>query len=484
MAESQGRAVGGTRFIAVGLAAGWLFGLAGAARADRIVLRGGGQIRGKVMPDPKHADRVTVLSERGKTPLSFQKVQITEVVAEPSALDDYLTRRDATAATAAAQHDLGLWCEANKLPDLAAVHFEAALARDRNFAPAHQKLGHVKYGERWLTGDELREAQGLVREKGKWITREEKEQRDKDREAAAEVSTWARRIRVLREAIVYGDDARRLEAEGQLTGVRDPAAVAALVKVLGNDNAPLRALLARALGAIPGAESAHALVNLLLAESEPEVRQSIMNEVARRKESEVTARLVKAMKSTNPQVINRAAWALGRLDAATSVPALVGALVTTRYQTVMSPTAGGMGDGMSISATFGTPAPTSSMIGAPIAFNGSSVGYLTGPVVGPGVAAFGATSVPYYALPNPLATLPGGGSPFGATTGVAAGGGLAASRGPTPRIVSVNVQNSEVHAALVRMTGEDFGYDVAAWKRWVRTSFHADPVPARRIPQP
>src|SRR4051812_36736400 len=56
------------------------------ATADRITLRGGGQIRGKVLPDPKSADRVMVLPERGKTPLRFQKAQIVEVIAEPSAL--------------------------------------------------------------------------------------------------------------------------------------------------------------------------------------------------------------------------------------------------------------------------------------------------------------------------------------------------------------------------------------------------------------
>ena len=56
---------------------------AGEGRADRIILRGGGQIRGKVLPDPDRPDRVIVLTETGKTPLTFQKPQIVRVVAEP-----------------------------------------------------------------------------------------------------------------------------------------------------------------------------------------------------------------------------------------------------------------------------------------------------------------------------------------------------------------------------------------------------------------
>jgi hypothetical protein len=93
-----------------------------AARADRIVLRGGGQIRGKVVADPKQPDRVTVLTEKGKTPLRFQKPQVVQVISAPSALDEYLVKRDQAAATAAAQYDLGLWCEQNKLADLAVIH--------------------------------------------------------------------------------------------------------------------------------------------------------------------------------------------------------------------------------------------------------------------------------------------------------------------------------------------------------------------------
>ncbi len=73
---------------------------AGEGRADRIILRGGGQIRGKVIPDPDRPDCVILRTETGKTPLSFQKPQIVRVVAEPSALDDYVVRWGKAAMTA------------------------------------------------------------------------------------------------------------------------------------------------------------------------------------------------------------------------------------------------------------------------------------------------------------------------------------------------------------------------------------------------
>ena len=38
--------------------------------------------------------------------------------------------------------------------------------------------------------------------------------------------------------------------------------------------------------------------------------------------------------------------------------------------------------------------------------------------------------------------------------------------------------------ALVKLTGQDFGYDQAAWRAWLRTSFKAEAEPAKRVPQP
>src|SRR5512135_510552 len=123
------------------------------ARTDRIVLRGGGPIRGKVVAGPKQPDRVTVLTEEGRTPLRFQKPQVVQVDREPSALDEYLVKRDQAAATAEAQHDLGLWCDQNRLTDLAAIHYETVLKHDSQFAPADQKLGRALYGGPWLSVD-------------------------------------------------------------------------------------------------------------------------------------------------------------------------------------------------------------------------------------------------------------------------------------------------------------------------------------------
>jgi hypothetical protein len=438
------------------------------ARADRIVLRGGGQIRGKVVADPKQSDRVTVLTEKGRTPLRFQKSQVVQVIREPSALDEYLVKRDQAAATAEAQYDLGLWCEQNKLTGLAVIHYEVALKHDPRFAPAHQKLGHLLYGERWVSGDELREAQGLVRFKGRWITKEGKEAREAQAASNVEQMSWMRRITRFRDLVLFGDDERRRDAEARLREIHEPIAVNPLLRVLGESTEAIRTLLDHILGSIPGPEASAALVTRILVETDPDIRAGTFAALELRKEPNIIPQLVRALASTRPEVVSRAAWTLANLNAVSTVPKLIPALITTQYHVVWS----GSSSGGSFSASFGSVAPTSGMGGVPIAYNGGSVGLLTPTVIGRRSAvAYGATSVPYYVASYTGASVDSGGSASG-------------SRGPVPRLVPFTYRNVEVLAALIKLTGQDFGYDIPTWKRWVSTSFRADPAPVRRVPQP
>lgn len=125
-------------------------------RADTIVLRGGGQVQGKVLPDPQNENRLQVWLLQGRKPLSFLKAQIVEVIPKSSPLDDYFEKSKKAPQTVQAQYDLGAWCEQNKLVDLAKLHYESALTIDKSFEPAHRKLGHVFHDGYWLSRDDRR----------------------------------------------------------------------------------------------------------------------------------------------------------------------------------------------------------------------------------------------------------------------------------------------------------------------------------------
>lgn len=440
----------------------------GPARADRISLRGGGVIRGKLIPDPADPGRLTFIGEAGRTPIIYKKEQILQVTPEKSALDEYVARRASERSLAEEEYQLGAWCEENRLRDLALNHYEAALKLDPQHAPAHEKLGHTLVDDRWLDADALKEAQGMVKYRGRWMQPEEKDRLEDQAALAAENQSWTRRVRIYRESLLAGPEARAKDAERRLLAIREAAAVGAVARVLGEDGNPIvRELAGRVLGAIPGPEAGAALVGRLLAESVPEVRGRVVAEVARREPEEVVPRLVRALKSPRPEVINRAAFGLSQLNARSAVPQLIPALVSIETRTVMVPVGNAPGGGL------GSVAPTGGM--GFTNYSGSAYLGLTPPVVAPGVVAFGSVGVPL----GSGVSLGGGGVAVG---GIGGGNG-AGNGGMIPRVVTIEHPNTEVLAALVKLTGQDFGYDAATWKRWA-TSFRSEPAPGRRVVQP
>jgi hypothetical protein len=441
-----------------------VLGLAAAGRADQILLRGGGQIRGVVLPDPTRPEHVLVQTETVTTPIAFRKEQVLSVIAAPGPLDEYLARRDRTGATAQAQYDLGLWCEGQKLTGPAEIHYRRAVELDKEFGPAQKKLGHVRYKDRWLTYDELRAAQGLVKYKGKWVTREEKEQIDARAAATAEQAAWTRRLQVHRQALLSGPEEARSRAELELIAIRDPVAVVPLVRTLGRDAGPIRFLLVQALSGIPGPEASAALAARLFDEEDPSLRQMALDELARRHEPDTVLRLMRALDHASTQAVGRAAWALGRLDAVTAVPKLIPALVSVRTRMVWVPTASASSTGPGYGFGSGGPVPGASPGSLGI---GPYVPVFTGPVVAPGVVAFGATSVPLYGY-----------------TGTGPAEERLQQPSFQPRFVRSVSRNPEVLEALERLTGQNFGFDVDTWKRWLRSAPAAEPEPVRRVPQP
>jgi hypothetical protein len=433
-----------------------------AARGDIIELRGGGQVQGKVVPDPKNKDRVLVLLLQGRHPLSFQKAQIVNVIPKASALDGYVQKRAKAPATADGQYELGYWCDQNRLTDMAKLHYEQALAYDPDYSPAHEKLGHQKLDGSWMTRDDLSAAQGLVKYRGRWITAEERSKREDAEKLSASQGSWLRRLRMLRQALVGGSPDRRREAETQLMAIRDPDAVGPLLRVFGQDDAPRRILLTMVLSAIAGPEATAGLVQRILDEPDSEVRTITFDHLKQRDDPKTTARLMRALGHEDVKVINRAAWALGNLEVVDAVPSLVSVLVTSEDRIVTPPIGAAP-----------TPGPTTFPVApglVPRAYNNFGVVVTTPPMVGQGVAAMGLGVVPWYNLPP--GAIPGG------------NGVMPAKPQEDAHIETFTYRNVEVLGALQKLTGEDFGYDVDAWRRWVTRSFNPHPNPRRRVPQP
>ena len=449
----------------------------GKVWADRIMLRGGGQIHGKLIAMPNDPNHLTFVGVVGKNPIIYKPEQILQVEPETSDLDEYARRRVRERTLAEEEYQLADWCDEHHYQDLAEYHYEAAIELDPKYGPAHEKLGHAYVDGHWLDADEQREAQGMVKHHGRWMLPEERDRIEEQAAQAAENQSWARRIKIYRDAYVANQDARAKDAERRLLAIREGAAVGPVARILGTDPSPaVRHLGARVLGAIPGSTADSALVVRLLAETDGNVRESLLTELTRRDPGEIAPRLVQALRSKRTSLINRAAWALGRLNVVTAVPQLIPALTSTEYRTEMVPVAGGGGGGGGggISASFSSVAPTGGGVGFG-SYTASSYVAPTPPVVAPGVVAYGAVGVP---LVNGVAL--GSGV---VNNGISLGGG---NNGPAlvPRVVPIQHPNVEVRNALTKLTGQDFGFNVGTWNQWAASSFRSDPTPGRRVINP
>ena len=446
----------------------------GKAWADRIMLRGGGQIHGKLIAMPDDPDHLTFVGVVGKNPIIYKPEQIIQIYPEKSDLDEYARRRVRERTLAEEEYQLAVWCDEHNYKDLATYHFETAIQLDPKYGPAHEKLGHSFNDGRWLDADEQREAMGMIKHHGRWIMAEERDRIEEQEAQAAENQSWVRRIKIYRDVYVANQDTRAKDAERRLLAIREAVAVGPVARILGTDpNPAVRHLGARVLGVISGPEASSALVSRLLAETDGNVRDGLIVELARRDAHETAPRLVQALRSKQVMIINRAAWALGRLNVVTAVPQLIPALTSTEYRTEMIPVAGGNGGG-GIGASFNSVAPTGGGVGFGN-YTASSYVVPTPAVVAPGAVAYGAVGLP---LINGVALGSGG-----VNNGISFGGG---NNGPSmvPRVVPIQHPNVEVRDALTKLTGQDFGFNVGTWKQWAASSFRSDPTPSRRVINP
>jgi hypothetical protein len=149
---------------------------AGPARADYLVLADGRRIEGKILSES--AKEVRIKTSVGE--LAFPRGEVRELKREATR-DEVYAERLAACKTAEDYHQLGLWCEGEKLKKRAQEHYEKAVALDPDHAGARAKLGFVSYAGRWMTpaerdavlyeehAAEMR-AKGLVEHAGEWVT--------------------------------------------------------------------------------------------------------------------------------------------------------------------------------------------------------------------------------------------------------------------------------------------------------------------------
>jgi hypothetical protein len=165
-----------------------------------------------------------------------------------------------------------------------------------------------------------------------------------------EEGEWRKKLRRWRSAIMRGrDDAQ--EAWAQLQAIDSPYAIRGLAKLLeeSDEPQPLKLVYIDVLSQFNDSRATAALLQRVMLDPDLEVRERSIEAVRNHGQQQAVAFFTRALKNKDNQVVNQAAWALGRLGDPAAIPDLINAVVTKHKFQISSGGAPG-----SMNASFGS----------------------------------------------------------------------------------------------------------------------------------
>jgi hypothetical protein len=193
----------------------------GAASADEVFLKGGGQLSGRIVSRTATKVEIDVGAGRISVPAS----SVVRVEEGRSPLQEYEERSGALAAgDVAGWLALAQWAEAKGLGSQAREAYHRVLAVSPSDPRANEALGNVKLDDRWVSANESYRARGYVQFEGEWVTPAEQEAMLRERAAASDadrqrLEAEARAREAEARASESGAKARKAEAEETSDGI-------------------------------------------------------------------------------------------------------------------------------------------------------------------------------------------------------------------------------------------------------------------------
>lgn len=292
--------------------------LATPIRADELHLAPG-VIEGRVVEESSNFIRIETATGTVAVPASVIKLR----VAGPSRMERYAAMQAAEPLTPARHAEIAGWCFQAGLADPGDRHLEAALAADPRCEAALTLAGYIRLGDLWLKAGAPPTANPP---KGAGTP------------PATMLDTlrtgWHRRLNTLFESMaVDGPGGGEFEAaRAQILAIREPTIIPIVSRVLEPGGPAIRLVLVEVLSAYPEEAATLHLTVLAVLDTGIEVRKAAMAAIGRRPGRKPADWLRAALTCENEVVVGRAAQALGWLKDRSAMPDLVDHLSTGRGQ--------------------------------------------------------------------------------------------------------------------------------------------------------
>ena len=390
------------------------FWMAVPASADIFHLSEGGVIEGEVVEESE--DMLKIRTTLGV--FEIEKSRIEKREAAPAPWEHYDKKLKDTPDTADGHYELARWCGRSGLYKEQKKHLKKAVAIDPDHLKARVALGEVKVEGKWV--------KNVVKPKNAPTPEELEAMRKAKRDekiARKAIAEWHVKITAIHRG--------RLEGEGwfsdkfqngrqQILEIKDPFAIPPITKVLSQGGESTRRLMVEALAQFEEDESTMNLIVVAVLDASPQIRSLAVTELISRNDPRVIEELRGALAHEEEFVLRNAADALGALKAKSAVGDLIPLLSTVDVQRVR------VSQPVFLDSVYGTFG-----CARPYFYRGSTLFYQPQyiGVIGP---AYPMGMIDYF------------------------------------EDQLVTVHRTEVQEALISITGQNFGFDDEAGRRWWR----------------
>ena len=350
--------------------------------------------------------------------VDIEKERILRIEKKRSPWQRYRAKRKKCSANAASHLRLARWCGRQGLGAERLDELETVISLDPDNAAARTALGYV----RSKNGAWIKES--AANAPSPQVVEARRRQREEDKLLSDLISEWFLKVRAIhRGRMTPGKggvhSAKFRKGRQQILAIRDPLALPALTGVLSSGRAACRLVLVEALSRFDEDEATMNLLVMALLDPSSNVRRRAAESLVPRDDERVTSRLIAALKNKDEAILRHAAVALGTLKARSAVEDLIGVLSTYSRRPVQ--------------------------VTRPVFFGAiySNFGGYAQVVHGRGLLRYHPGSI-----------------------GVLGSYGLVGTYSDV-EIQTVANHRTEVQDALIAITGQNFGFDQAAWRAWL-----------------
>lgn len=327
---------GARQALAIGVVLVWSAWTA-SARADVFVLSSGGRVEGQLRnPDQTPRTTYEILTAGGvEITLARTQVQRLTIRAERR---EYERTWPRFADTVDDQWALADWCRQRHLSDQSQRHMQRVLELDPDHEQARHGLGFYRRQGQWTRRKDERAAMGYVAYKGEWMLPQKVQLIEEKERITDAQNEWTKKLKRWRGWL---DDGRAVTAREEILQIDDPLAVGPLARALKDEPVDqIRILYIRALAHVGAPSAIKLLAAWSLEDPIEEVRLTCLDQLTMQRDA--VDYYIIALRHSDNYVINRAGFALGRLQEPTAIGPLIDALVTVHKMRIKGRPAGSM----------------------------------------------------------------------------------------------------------------------------------------------